>query len=648
MEETKHSAINISYFSAEVGSSMLSAGTKSMGVGITEGFKSTGSIVSNTLTQINRYTPDIYDVGQYGKKDLTSDAGMFIAGNSAMIAQNLARMGRTPLAFGLEKATEYHYRKDRLDKIKENSSLAKEKLQSKGAYLSYTEIATGVSRKDVLTNNDRYIKNRYIGNTMQGKGLKEKGSVALDRFKSNKYDRVLSHQNGMKQYTAYLRKNQFSLKRSAINTYKNQTRKFKNQIINGNDSSGTANKAVFAMNKTVEGSAKLTIQAYKRRAQIKHFFSVIRHPVKSLKALGAAIISALTGLISLITTIPVIVSVIAALIPLIIIAVCVCVVISTIVGWFTLNNSYKYQDIKLCDVGNTVKDIANVSAITDKSSEQWKLFNENKYGTVKYDSWGLAYVEQDGKKWYCNAMATYYTNTIGDKFRITLDNGTKIYIIICDIKANKHTHKGNNDSSKACLSADGSMLEFYGDVDNTTTPLLKNAGFGSINNNLDSEHMWKGAVTKVESAYKGGSRGSINGDPDFTNTDAWKTKNPYAPSLYGQCTWFAWGRFYEVYGYDPGFSGNGYQCVRELLNAHGDKFKYSTIPKAGAIGSSDKEHNHVWFVQSVDGNNVTVQEGNLDGKTNDWDTAIKDWHTVTYTIAQLRSYYGNISFAVPK
>ena len=57
------------------------------------------------------------------------------------------------------------------------------------------------------------------------------------------------------------------------------------------------------------------------------------------------------------------------------------------------------------------------------------------------------------------------------------------------------------------------------------------------------------------------------------NKDAWVTNNPYSMSgLYGQCTWFAWGRFYEIYGYDPGFRGNGYSCANELLRAHSDKF----------------------------------------------------------------------------
>lgn len=48
--------------------------------------------------------------------------------------------------------------------------------------------------------------------------------------------------------------------------------------------------------------------------------------------------------------------------------------------------------------------------------------------------------------------------------------------------------------------------------------------------------------------------------------------------ILSQCTWFAWGRFYELYGYDPGFTGNGWDCVDELLQAHPDKFERSTTP----------------------------------------------------------------------
>ena len=141
-------------------------------------------------------------------------------------------------------------------------------------------------------------------------------------------------------------------------------------------------------------------------------------------------------------------------------------------------------------------------------------------------------------------------------------------------------------------------------------------------------------------------RGGTN--PNFNNMEAWITKNPYAKtSLYGQCTWFAWGRFYELYGYDPGFTGNGWDCVDELLQAHPDKFERSTTPKAGAVFSGIGK-NHVGIVLKVDGNNITIQDGNYDGITDTFEEAKSDWQTNTYTLDYYRSRMGGIVFANPK
>ena len=141
-------------------------------------------------------------------------------------------------------------------------------------------------------------------------------------------------------------------------------------------------------------------------------------------------------------------------------------------------------------------------------------------------------------------------------------------------------------------------------------------------------------------------RGGIN--PNFNNMEAWITKNPYARAgLYGQCTWFAWGRFYEIYGYDPGFTGNGWNCVDQLVAAHSDLFERSLSPKPGSVFSGIGV-NHVGIIIAVDGDYVTIQEGNLDGKTNTFQDAKTDWHTVTYTLNQLRSYYKGVVFANPK
>lgn len=172
-----------------------------------------------------------------------------------------------------------------------------------------------------------------------------------------------------------------------------------------------------------------------------------------------------------------------------------------------------------------------------------------------------------------------------------------------------------------------------------------------LNTRCKSAEKW---YDKLKGTYKltdstGCSFGSIAGDPNFGNLDAWITKNPYAQAgLYGQCTWFAWGRFYEIYGYSPGFSGNGYACVAQLLATHPDKFEFSLMPKVGAVGSSDVSHNHVWIVVGVDGDLITVQEGNLNGITDSFEVAKSDWHTTTYTLSQLKTYYGNVCFANPK
>lgn len=141
-------------------------------------------------------------------------------------------------------------------------------------------------------------------------------------------------------------------------------------------------------------------------------------------------------------------------------------------------------------------------------------------------------------------------------------------------------------------------------------------------------------------------RGGTN--PNFNNLEAWATKNPYAQAgLYGQCTWFAWGRFYELYGYDPGFRGNGWDCVDQLLATHPDKFERSTIPKSGSVFSGIGR-NHVGIVINWDGTTLTIQDGNYDGITNTFEDAKADWKTVTYSLDEFRQRMKGVVFANPK
>ena len=141
--------------------------------------------------------------------------------------------------------------------------------------------------------------------------------------------------------------------------------------------------------------------------------------------------------------------------------------------------------------------------------------------------------------------------------------------------------------------------------------------------------------------------GNYREQPNFDNMNAWGSNNPYSQAkLYGQCTWFAWGRFYEIYGYSPRFTGDGWDCAEQLVNAYPDKFKLSDTPAVGAVFSCIGR-NHTGIVIGWDGKNITIQEGNLDNKINTFEDAKKDWQTVTYSLDQFRSICNGVVFAIP-
>lgn len=147
--------------------------------------------------------------------------------------------------------------------------------------------------------------------------------------------------------------------------------------------------------------------------------------------------------------------------------------------------------------------------------------------------------------------------------------------------------------------------------------------------------------------------GRYNLLPDFSNSKAWRgSVSAYnTPGLWGQCTWFAWGRFYEIYGFDPGFTGNGYECARQLVANHGDLFRLSEKPAAGAVFSCDDRFNHTGVILEYDKETdmMTVSEGNLDGVSNpNWEEAINDYRTMTISQQDFLNLYGHTVYAVPR
>ena len=120
--------------------------------------------------------------------------------------------------------------------------------------------------------------------------------------------------------------------------------------------------------------------------------------------------------------------------------------------------------------------------------------------------------------------------------------------------------------------------------------------------------------------------------------------NPFAMP---QCTYFAWSRFYQVYGFDSGARGDGKNNAAEIVSAHRDKFSLSSTPSGGAVFSAQAntlypQYGHVGFVEAFDGYNMWISEGNYTvGNQGGY------IHIYKTTLPAFKAQYPDVVFAVP-
>ena len=121
--------------------------------------------------------------------------------------------------------------------------------------------------------------------------------------------------------------------------------------------------------------------------------------------------------------------------------------------------------------------------------------------------------------------------------------------------------------------------------------------------------------------------------------------NPFAMP---QCTYYAWSRFYQVYGFSSGAFGNGKDNAREIVAVHGDKFSLSSTPSGGAVFSAQAntlypQYGHVGFVEAFDGTNLWISEGNYTLSNGDNGYI----HIYRTTLQAFKAMYPDVVFAVP-
>ena len=115
--------------------------------------------------------------------------------------------------------------------------------------------------------------------------------------------------------------------------------------------------------------------------------------------------------------------------------------------------------LEIPDCDTSFKAYMDYSCITDDTTMQWELQQ-----TAYTDEYGLRKIGTD----YCVAVGSYYSETVGERFKITLDNGNEFTVIVSDLKQDKHTDISNQyspvyDSYGEFYGAN--VLEFIVDVD---------------------------------------------------------------------------------------------------------------------------------------------------------------------------------------
>lgn len=126
---------------------------------------------------------------------------------------------------------------------------------------------------------------------------------------------------------------------------------------------------------------------------------------------------------------------------------------------------------------NRIKSYMPYTAITSKSSPQWKLQQ------VAYTGdYGIRQV--NGR--FCIAVGSAYTSKIGQYIDLVLENGTVIPCILADQKANKDTNSDNTITEH-----DGSLVEFVVSSSNLSKTVKR---MGDISYASDG---WNSMITQV-------------------------------------------------------------------------------------------------------------------------------------------------------
>lgn len=283
----------------------------------------------------------------------------------------------------------------------------------------------------------------------------------------------------------------------------------------------------------------------------------------------------------------------------------------------------------------------SVSVMAD---EEKVLTNHNTYyiGTTEYNMDGTL-VNQATDPCYQTVVTpdTSTDTTTGTDSSTGTDTSTDTSDQTKDDTKTDTEDKGNTDQSTDSETKTDTNTSTEQKQESSSTQTTTETKTNGTPSNYSS-NTWYHPSDVVDSGYAGEVNNAIKLDSFVTNNWSKFTVagNPFTMP---QCTYFAWSRFYQIYGYDSGARGNGKTNAAEIVNAHPDKFRLSSTPAGGAtfsieMNSLQPEYGHVGFVEAFDGTYLWISEGNYDGGKIHFEKV--SWEA-------FKAQYPDVVFAVP-
>jgi surface antigen len=296
----------------------------------------------------------------------------------------------------------------------------------------------------------------------------------------------------------------------------------------------------------------------------------------------------------------------------------------------------------------------SIGWINDNNAWYYANFNgEMETGTIGID--GKVYTFSDSGEMLNNTTTTEEIESGSENVNnVKSNNGSRIAYVSTNSDA-------LNIRSDATIASDiigtvskGAEIKIVDDEKNEFYPIMINGKRGwvsakwisferpennapdNINFNSDSSSdVNMSTIDKNNINLKDGSLDAIrNTQPSADDKHYYSDDNPFykvklSPPfssggrlIKGNCTWYAWGRAWEVTGIKPddaGFIGNAYEWW--AANIKSGKYQYGSQPRVGAIAvwksdlPNSGKNGHVAIVEKIDGGKVYISESTWNGVT---------------------------------